>query len=198
MSEYIATLERNPYKLARLYLKMTQGDVARALGITTQMVYRHENGLVGEPSEDLSALYALKLGYYPQDEGDRSIPRFTQEYKYWVSEMRASVRQDIIDPSELMFGPYADVNHLRSEHPFYTFMYNFNSTIFRFKPDAESVQLFNRLLCIAPRCVELYLASRYPDIENTLRFAMLEVGITEEVIHRIEREVGLYQVRNHD
>lgn len=198
MSEYIATLERNPYKLARLHLKMTQSDVARALGVTTQMVYRHENGLVGEPSEGIGLLFNIKLNFT----GESDI-QFADEYKLWVSEMRSSVAEINSDPREFFYGPYDNMNHLRDGHPFLTFMYNFNSLTGRldyfalpYPNGVASIQLFNRLLCISPRCVELYLASRYNNIDNILHEALLEVGVEEEIIHSIEYEVGLWQVRN--
>ena len=180
----------NPYRVLRENTGLTQDQLAREVGVTVQYIYRHENGLINTPSTVLSEVLAEKNGAT-----GISATQIQHMYLDWVTKMRALVKLCMHEPNRLLVGPYHDVNHLRDEHPFYAFMFNFNAwwmSTLNIDTDFRSQQLFNRIVCVHPRAVQEYLAGKRHIMPPVLAQALYEVGITEPVISALEHEVDKY------
>lgn len=178
MSTYHEMINKNPFKQARG--STAQLVIARRTNVTTQYIYRHEVGLINSPSGSLC----------------EELDVTEESYWEWVSEMRRNVLWVNGAAYLLMIGPYGFVSHLQDQHPFITFMYNFNHAIapqLGMDGDYRSQQLFNRLLCIHPRSVQLYLSGG--DIAQVLSDALTDVGINLSMQTQIHTQVQEYRKR---
>lgn len=187
---YDALDRTNPFAVLRRRLNMSQEELAAAVGCTVQWVYRHENGLLNTP--------APAMLDYLSEHALISVEALEEHYKEWVARLRGLMKMLNHTPDRLMYGPYKDVNWLRDEHPFYAFMFNFNTHIGRtmnLDVDYRSQQLFNRFLALHPRAVQQYLGGGKAQLPPSLGNALLEVGFTQSVIEQLEREVNKYLAR---
>lgn len=189
--------EKNPFYYARLTLHKSQKELAEILGVSEQYIYRHENGLVNTPSKEYCDWLNEQLG--------TSDDYFQDVYESWILEMREYVSVAVGSSSlHLLNGPRSDVNHLRDEHPFKTFIFNITELCARKfgflyndpQFNVASVQLFNRLVCLHPRSVQQYTApGASADIPPLLRQALSESGIDEPTLNELKRQVALYSLR---
>ena len=200
--QWEVTRGQNPFVEARKFLILSQQELADELDVTEQYVYRLENGLVNTIGPRVYQTYSRLLS-------ERDIVFSAQEmernYEVWVKTMRSHIKTAFGGSDDrVLYGPRADVNHLRDEHPFITFMFNVTEHCARKfgllydneQLDTRSQQLFARMLCIHPRAIQLYLAPRVSaDLPPTLYRALLDAGFTAQTLTHLKREVALYSLR---
>lgn len=194
--DYQTLKDQNPFVVLRNIRGVTQEVLAGLLGVNTHYVYRMENGLVNtiSPAHVRTIIAGLS-----ENNIDQRVLNILDEYEDWVQAMRAFIKALNINYNKLLYGPYQDVNHLRDIHPFIVFEFNFNVVVgglLDIDLNPLSKQLFNRYLCIHPRAQELYLYGNGHLISGVLSRALVEVGVDEDTITKLEQQVKLYLDRH--
>lgn len=200
VDQWADILNRNPYKVARVYLGLTQEELAGMIGVdglSVQMIYRHENGLINTPLGTLNhelSLLSMEKGVVS------STKSFEDGYANWVHTVRTFIGSLLFVDGQhlnLLLGPRVDVNHFRAEHPFITFMNNLTWAVgiqIGVAPDlTRSQQLFNRLVCVHPKATQDYLKASQGKMGDVLKSALSDIGITVGTWQMLIQEVNLWR-----
>ncbi len=193
---YQVLLAVNPIRLLRERAKLSQSDAAEMMGYSVQYIYRIENGLVNVVPRE----YIKQLGIrYVNDPRDFTVDYYERAWEDWRASMRASVARVIGQDQARIFTHPNKVSGNQTNNPLLTFIGNFNVLVCtrlgldEVKKNPQSMQLFNRLLCLYPRSVQLYLQRRSTaEIMGNFADALSDVGITAEWQKHLEHEVQMW------
>lgn len=188
--DYEALRDSNPYKVLREEAQLSQKQLGFQVNMTSQYIYRHENGLVNTPS------YALAQALLGAGATVQQVKNVTEEYFAWVHEMRRFIIPALSKRDPLV-GPYAVVLGIKDQHPIYPFMWNINAQVaeyVEYDQDWRSEQLFNRFLCLHPRNVQNTRTEKALGSTGVLGETLVEVGLGS-YLHRLDKEIEVYRGR---
>lgn len=175
----------NPVLKARQELRLSQGLLAKKLGVTEQTIRRAEQGTFNQLPPSV-----INLDKMLSDAGFPEYANVEYDYEEWRLKKRVALRVDVPGPKTLRAVSYTA--GVQRTHPFSIFRMGIMDNVGA--PNIDSVAGFAKLVAISPDSINEFergtgvgiLNGKHPEIANLLG----DLGILRGDYHWLVRSNG--------